>query len=49
MAHLRHADISSLKNYYENQIAALLQDLENKEKIISENREKLHNEIQDKT
>lgn len=49
MAHLRHADISSLKNYYENQIVALLQDLENKEKIVEENREKLHHEIQDKT
>lgn len=43
MAELRHADISSLKNYYENQIGTLLVENDAKEKIIAESREKLHN------
>lgn len=34
MAHLHHADIESLRSYYENQLAAQLLDLENREQII---------------
>lgn len=42
MAHLHQADLKSLKNYYENQLNIQLQDLENREAVIKENREKVH-------
>ena len=34
VAHLRNADISSLRNYYENEMAVLLQDSSHKDIII---------------
>ena len=49
MAHLHHADLQSMKSYYENQLAILQQDLDNRELAIRECREKLHKEIQEKT
>ena len=36
MAHLHQADLQSMKSYYENQMAILQQDLENREMSIRE-------------
>lgn len=48
MAHLRNADIKSLQTYYQNEMATMAQDLQAKDEIIGENREKIHSEIQEK-
>lgn len=41
-AQLRSADMRSLQEYYQNELATMAQDLEQKELIIGENREKVH-------
>lgn len=42
MAHLRNADVKSLQNYYQNEMATMAQDLQAKDEIINNNREKIH-------
>lgn len=42
MAELRHADISSLQKYYQNELAAMTVDLNEKDQIVKDNREKVH-------
>lgn len=49
IAHLRHADIHSLQEYYQNELATMAEDLQAKEQIIKESRDKIHAEIQEKT
>ena len=38
MAHLRKADLSALRNYYENQMGIMAEELKEKEDIINMNR-----------
>jgi hypothetical protein len=42
LGQLRHADLSSLKEYYENQLAVKDQEILDLEKVLEDNRNKLH-------
>jgi hypothetical protein len=48
LAQLRHCDIHSLQQYYQNELSVMAEDLQLKDKIIQATRSKLHSEIQDR-
>jgi hypothetical protein len=42
LAHLREADLSTIKNWYQNHINALNENMFEKQQIINSNRDKYH-------
>jgi hypothetical protein len=49
LAQLRSCDIQSIQQYYQNELTTMTEELQLKQNIIQENRDKIHFEIQEKT